>query len=276
MPEILRFTNLFFAAALIAPLPAASHEFWIEPRSYELNVGESIEADLKNGEVFKGSTYPFLKRFFSDFIVIDRAGARPVDGRMGDNPAVNLKTERGGLHVFAYASTRNIVNYAKFDKFEAFVKSKRLDRIADTHRERGWPMEKIKETYYRYAKALVKVGSGAGRDRSVGMPIELVAEINPYSAAAKDGVRFQLLWRGAPLPDWDVQVFHFAPGADEATTTHLTTDKTGRVTVPPMGGGEFLVNAVQITEPRVEDAQVNALWESIWASTTYALPAEAE
>lgn len=273
MPRILRLAKTLLPLLALLAMPAAAHEFWIEPRDYSVAVGETIEADLKNGETFKGATYPFLTSFFSDFVVIDRAGARDVEGRMGDSPAVQVRAERGGLHVFAFASTRNIVNYKNFETFENFVRSKKLDHILDEHRRNGFPADKVKETYYRYAKALVKVGTGAGRDRAVGLPIELVAEINPYSAAVAEGVRFRLLWNGAPLPDWDLQIFHFPPGADEAVKSHVTTDATGRALVPSAGGGEFLVNAVQITPPRPADADQDAHWESIWASVTYELPA---
>lgn len=272
MPQKRRLAKLFAITALLAS-GARAHEFWIEPRDYTVDVGGVIEGDLKNGQYFKGSTYPYIPRLFSQFVLVDRSGQSPVEGRTGDTPALSVEAQRGGLHVFAYASTTNVVNYATFEKFENFVKEKKLLNIAEDHKARGYPMEKFKETYYRYAKALVKVGSGAGRDKPIGMPIELVAEINPYSAAAKDGVRFQLLWRGAPLPDWDIQVFHFAPGAEDAELTHYRTDKTGRVVVPAGPGGEFLVNAVQIIDPRPEDKGHKAVWESLWASTTYELPA---
>lgn len=271
MPRISGWAKTVLALALLATR-AAAHEFWIEPRDYTVDVGEVIEADLRNGMMFKGPTYPYLTSFFTDFVVIDSAGARKVEGRLGDSPAVQVKALRGGLHVFAYASTVNVVNYREFSKFEGFVRSKGLERILEEHQAKGYPTDRVKETYYRYAKSLVKVGSGAGRDRRVGFPIELVAEINPYSAAAAEGVRFRLYWKDAPLAHWDVQAFHYPPGAKEAVKTHLETDATGRVFVPADGGGEFLVNAVQITPPRAEDADKNAQWESVWASVTYELP----
>lgn len=264
---------LLLAATLTGP--AAAHEFWIEPEAYDVAVGGEIEAQLKNGQFFKGVTYPYVPSYFSRFELVSRSGARPVAGRMGDNPALRVRAEEGGLHVAVYASNVNTVTYTDFAKFVAFVEEKGLGWVIDRHREEGLSEEKVLETYYRYAKALVKVGSGAGRDVAVGMPIELVAEINPYTAAAKDGVRVRLLFEGEGLPDWDVQVFRFPPGATEAVKTHVTTDKTGRALIPAYEGGEFLVNAVQIVKPRAADAGRNAQWESIWASLTYELPTAA-
>lgn len=270
MPQISRLAKgaLFCAAVLTAQL-AKAHEFWIEPISYEVAVGDKIEGALRNGEYFKGSSYPFVERSFTRFEIYNRSGGQPVPGRNGDSPALQVKAEKGGLHIAAYASTVQTVTYTDFERFKSFVGSKGLSHIIGQHRAEGLSEERTVETYYRYSKALIKVGSGAGRDVKVGMPIELVAELNPYTSAGADGVRFRLFWLGKPLPDWDVQVFKKVGAADEGELTHYTTDSTGRVFVPANGGGDFLVNAVQITKPRAADAARNAQWESIWAATTY-------
>lgn len=270
MPQIRTFAKgaLLCAALLTAPL-AKAHEFWIEPLSYSVAVGDKIEGVLRNGQFFKGSTYPYIERGFTRFEIYNRSGGAPVEGRNGDSPALQVKAEKGGLHIAAYASTVQTVTYTEFEKFKSFVDSKGLSHIVDQHREEGLTEEKVIETYYRYSKALIKVGSGAGRDVKVGMPIELVAELSPYTSAGADGVRFRLFWLGKPLPNWDVQVFKKVGDAVEGELTHYTTDSTGRVFVPADGGGDFLVNAVQITKPRASDAARNAQWESIWAATTY-------
>lgn len=273
------FRRLAKAAAafslLIAGLFAGSvsaHEFWIEPASYEVAVGDRIEATLKNGENFKGTTYPFLEELFTRFELVTRDGVAPVAGRRGDNPAMSVKAEQGGLHVAVYESRMYDLTYTKFEKFETFVKSKKLDWVLEAHAAQGMPTDKVKETYYRYPKALVKVGSGAGRDRLMGQPFELVAEINPYSAAAKDGVRVRLYLEGEPHPGADIQIFHFPDGAEEAVKAHASTDSTGRATIPVFDGGPFLVNATHLRPPRPEGAAKGAHWESIWATMTYALP----
>ncbi|MEO0361557.1 MAG: DUF4198 domain-containing protein [Pseudomonadota bacterium] len=264
------------AAALFAATAAAGHEFWIEPLDYEVAVGEPIEATLKNGEDFKGSTYPYLDELFTRFELFTRDGAAPVAGRRGDNPAVNVKAATGGLHVFVYESRMYDLTYREFEKFENFLRSKKLDWALEAHAEKGFPTDRVKETYYRYPKALVKVGSGAGRDERTGQPFELVAEINPYSAAAKDGVRVRLYLEGAPFPGADVQIFHFPEGADEAAKAHATTDATGRATIPVFDGGPFLVNATHLRPPRPEGEAKGAHWESLWATMTYALPRRGE
>ena len=52
--------------------------------------------------------------------------------------------------------------------------------------------------------------------------------------------------------------------------TELHTDEEGRVEIPRANGGIFLINAVRMIQPNEETAQqTGAVWESLWASTTY-------
>ncbi|MGB0412139.1 MAG: DUF4198 domain-containing protein [Pikeienuella sp.] len=255
------------AAGALAVVPAHAHEFWLEPTDYSVAVGEEIIADLKNGEAFKGGKYPFIDEYFTTFDVITRKGAKPVPGRRGDYPALTMKAETGGLHVFAYASTANDLAYSKFEKFESFVTGKDMAWVLDAHKERGLPTEKVREDYFRYAKSLVKVGSGAGRDTLVGFPIELVAELNPYTTDADP--RFRLYRDRKPMADFEVQVWNIAPETGEVTESKYRTDATGRVTIPRGEGGEFLLNAVQIVEPDAAQTARGVDWISIWGTTTY-------
>lgn len=258
---------IMLAGGALTTAPAAAHEFWLEPHDYSVAVGADIEADLRNGEAFKGGKYPYIDEAFTTFSVVTREGARPVPGRRGDYPALSMKAATGGLHVFAYASTDNNLTYASYEKFENFVTHKDMAWVLEAHKARGLPTEKVREDYYRYAKSLVKVGSGAGRDAPVGFPIELVAEINPYTSDADP--RFRLYHDGAPMADFEVQVWTYAPGETTSVETIYRTDATGRVTVPRGTGGEFLVNAVQMIEPDAAQAANGVHWVSIWATTTY-------
>lgn len=259
------------AASLFCPIRAAAHEFWIEPLDYTVDVGGQMQARLKNGETFTGSTYPYLDEIFTRFDLATRAGVEPVAGRRGDDPAVNVTAQTGGLHTIVYSSRMYTVTYNSFEKFETFVRGKKLDRVLEEHAARGLPTDRVVESYYRYPKSLVKVGSGAGRDRAYGLPFELVAEINPYTAAAQDGVRVRLLYLGEPHPGADIQIFHYPTGSERAEKAHATTDRTGRATIPAFDGGPFLINAVHIRKPRPEGRAKGAVWESLWASMTYEL-----
>ena len=264
------------AKALIVALlsaPAAAHEFWLEPSGFALDVGDELTVRLRNGDNFKGSAYPYIGRYASRFELATRRGTETITPRDGDNPAMKTEVESGGLHVVVYDSAMYTLTYANWDKFAFFIDSKpNLAWVFAEHEAKGFPRDGVKESYYRYPKALIKVGSGAGRDKPRGQLFELVAEINPYSEAAKNGVRVQLLYEGKPFPDTDIQIFHWPEGAEEVAKDHVTTDATGRAVIPVFDGGPFLINATHMRSPRPEGAAKGMMWESIWASMTYELP----
>ena len=111
-------------AALAGTFAAAdveAHEFWIDPEDYTVDVGDRIEARLRNGDDFKGSAYPFLTNWFTSFTIHTRSGAAPVPGRNGDNPAVDVEAEGGGLHILAYDGAINRLTYETWDKFQVFI-----------------------------------------------------------------------------------------------------------------------------------------------------------
>lgn len=253
---------------------AQAHEFWIEPQRFEIEPSQDLVADLRVGEYFKGNSQTYLPAKFVLFKVIDPAGTRPVKGRLGDTPAVDIPARGSGLHVIVYQSTPSSVTYDDLDDFASFARKQGLGWAVDAHRRRGLDTTDIKEGYTRYARTLVRVGDGAGQDRPVGMPLELVAVTNPYTADENEDITVRLLWRGEGHANAQVTVFRKHSDCRTSRVT-LRTDAEGRAVVPRGRGGRLLVNAVQLTEPgeRLPD-RMGAAWESLWASLTFGLPEE--
>ncbi len=51
-------------------MPAAAHEFWIEPESHRVEPGEAIRADLKVGKNLKGNFFPYLRKRFLSYQLV--------------------------------------------------------------------------------------------------------------------------------------------------------------------------------------------------------------
>lgn len=255
-----------FLAAALAALPARAHEFWIEPVSYRVAPGETIEAQTFNGEDFAGIEYGYSKAGYQQSGILAEAEARPILGENGDKPAIRTLPAGDGLNVLFHASAVSTLTYPTLTKFESFLKGKRLGRALEQHKARSLPEEDIREAYFRFVKALVAVGDGAGSDRLIGMPYELVALDNPYTDGGD--VRFRVYLNKQPVAD-GVPVFVFHKTGETVEKIKLTTDAAGDVTVPRMPG-EFMVNAVHITEPSEKLAQsTRADWVTLWAALTY-------
>ncbi len=251
--------------------PAAAHEFWISPVNYMIDPGGQLIADIRVGQNFKGAAYSYLPPKFVRFDLVTGDRVVPVEGRMGDRPALSMTAPGEGLVTVVHQTSDYFLTYTKAETFVNFVTSKDFDSVLEAHAARGLPEKGFRERYSRYGKSLISVGNGAGSDREVGMETEAVALANPYTDDVSGGFPVQFLYQGAPRADIQVDLFDRAPGA-EAVHTKLRTDAEGKVLLPVTPGHEYLADAVvmRVLEPAVDNDPV---WESLWASLTFMVPA---
>jgi hypothetical protein len=245
---------------------AAAHEFWLEPAEFTPKIGQRVPIGIYIGQNFKGDSFPFLREEFKRFVVIDARGEKPVKGIAGDDPAVTMTFSRPGLVIFAHYSTPESLTFETWEKFESYLQTEGLEHIAALHRAEGKPETGIKEIYSRCAKLLIDVARGAGEDRLTGMPLELVAERNPYRLGANEPLPVRLFHDGKPVAG--VLITAFAK-ANPENKQRVRTDAEGRAAIALPVSGPWLLNAVFM---QAASARENAHWTSLWASLTFARP----
>jgi len=245
---------------------SVAHEFWLEPLSYRVAPGDDIQAKTINGEDFSGVEFSYSPRAFEQSGIVSGNTRNTIPGKSGDRPAITVSPAGPGLNILYHASSMSVLTYPNMEKFESFLRGKKLDWGIAAHRARGLSEDQPREAYFRMVKALVAVGDGAGQDTFVGLPYELVAKTNPYTTSGD--VTVQLLRSREPVPNYPIYVFRRTNG--KVTKLDLKTDGAGNVVVPRGPGGEFMVNAVDLSEPsqRIKD-EANAEWQTIWAALTY-------
>lgn len=229
-----------------------------------------IVADLKNGQNFEGTSLAFFPKNFTRFDVIQGDTLRPVEGRLGDRPALAVPAPVGGLVGIVHETTPSFVTYSEWEKFVAFAEHKDFPDIKARHEANGFPPAPFKERYTRHAKALVAVGDGLGADRAVGMRTEFVALTNPYDPAFDGMMRVQVLLDGAPRADAQVEVFEEAREGEVDVTLHRT-DADGIAEIPVKDGHHYLFDAVTL-QPIAEGDSDTAVWDTFWAALTFAVP----
>lgn len=257
-------------AALALPLGAAAHEFWIDMQGWEVAEGGDLVADLRVGEKLVGPSYSFLPQNFKRFEIVMGGTTTPVAGRAGDKPALNMAAPDDGLAVVVHETRDYSITYRDWDKFENFVTHKGVPELTRRHRDRGLPEDGFREGYTRYGKALVAVGDGTGSDVVTGMETEIVALRNPYTDDLSGGLPVRVLYRDAPRPDAQVELFERAPDGTVDVTLY-ETDAEGIAILPVKPGHIYLADAVVIrpVEPTEDDPSV---WQSLWASLTFRVP----
>jgi hypothetical protein len=261
-------TAALFVAALLPAGKTTAHEFWISPDRYRVGEGEPMTAALRVGQDFSGSAFAYIPASFARFEVMTSEGAAPVEGRMGDLPALQVDAPVPGLNVIVHQTTPLMLRWAEWEKFVSFCEHKDCTSAVDEHRARGYPQDGFRETYTRFAKALVAVGDGAGADAATGMETEIVALANPYADDVSAGLPVLVLYQGQPRRDAQVEVYARAPDGT-VSDSYYRTDAEGRALIPLAPGTEYLVDAV-VMRPLDPGGVADApLWESLWASLTF-------
>lgn len=252
--------------ALLQAAPARAHEFWIEPESFRPVPGAKVPVRLFVGQFFKGNTLPWLDDSFPSFYSADARGMEKFRSVLGDDPAGTLTVRAAGrLWIVARSGYFDLL-YEKPGEFDTFLAMEGIDHLVPRG-ERG--KVPVKEVYSRCAKSLLlagKPGPGSAPDRSFGLPLELVAETDPYAGRTRE-FTVRLLHRGAALPGALVTAFSKAvPGK---RVTEARTDAAGRARLTLDGNGVWLLNAVHLVPAQ---NQRRAQWETLWASLTFEIP----
>ncbi len=257
-------TALFFSGV------ASAHEFWIDPVDYTVASEGALVATLRVGETFAGAEQSYLERNFVRFDMQCDGTLDAVPGRAGDRPALNVAAPRDGLCVIIHQTRDYTLTYNDWQKFVNFVEHKDFAGVLDEHAARGLPETGFVELYSRYAKSLIAVGDGAGSDTEMGLVTEIVAEANPYTDDVAGGFPIRVLYNGKARGDAQVELFARPPEGAVEVTLHRT-DAEGRVTLPVQPGYAYLADAV-VLRPLEAQAEKDPVWESLWASLTFAVP----
>lgn len=261
----------FCLSIMLTVAPATAHEFWISPEDYTVPPSEQLLANIRVGQNFKGSAYSYIPANIVRFDLVIDGTATPVEGRVGDRPALQTDAPSEGLVTVVHQTSDSFLTYTEAEKFVSFVTHKDFDGVLDAHKARGLPETGFRERYSRYAKSLIAVGAGEGADSNVGLLTEIVALGNPYVDDMSAGLPVQVLYENTPRSNIQVEIYDRAPDGDVTVST-VRSDADGKAMIPVAPGHEYLVDAV-VMRPLDPMADNDPVWESLWASLTFMVPA---
>jgi uncharacterized GH25 family protein len=260
----------FIAAAIIAAVaPVSAHDFWIAPSAYRPKVGSLVGLRLLVGQSLIGDPVPREPSSIERFTVSDAANGssdKPIPGRDGGDPAGIFRVDAPGLLVVGYQSAPRLVELTA-DKFDQYLGEEGLDAVRSLMTPKP-ARSTARELFSRCAKAMLLSGpSSAGDgDRALGLPLELIAERNPYTTPRGEALPFVLKYRGAARSGALVIALS---ARNPSLKLSARTDRDGRVTFKFPESGPWLVKTVHLIPAR---PGAGADWESFWASSTFELP----
>jgi uncharacterized GH25 family protein len=267
----MKFLVTLIAALCFNAFAAQSHEFWLSMKDYQVEPGEQIVGRLRVGSNMKGDPMLYLPEMFKRFDILEPGGRRQVKGRAGDDPAVNVPAGSDGLAVVVYESEIARVEFDDWGKFVHYVELKAFPGMPDAHLARGLPQTGFSESYRRFVKALVGVGSGAGADRPLGMYIEIVALANPYTDDLSGGLPLRVFLKGKPRAGVQLEMYDTAPNGATSSVKY-TTDANGVAVVRVKPGHEYLADNVVLEALPNDNPANGSVWYSAWASMTFRVP----
>ena len=248
----------------------AAHDFWIEPSSFAVKVGDPVLVYFRVGERFVGDAVARDESRIERFVVAGPDEERPVIGRDGTDPAGLLRLDAPGIWYVGYSSKPSSVQLAPA-AFEQYLREEGLESIIEqrmARKESGIPG---REQFSRSVKSLLRAGHAdpRGYDRVLGLPLEFVPAADPL--ACRDGqLPLLLLSESHPLPGALVVAYRKDAGARGEGTEAFRgrTDGDGEV-ILPVGPGQWLVKAVHM---RRAAPGSGADWHSVWTALTFEIP----
>jgi uncharacterized GH25 family protein len=249
------------AALVLGAAPAVAHDLWLAPSSFRLTPNEAVRVHLRVGDSpATAEAVPRNPELLIRLSAFDRTGAEAaIPGFDGQDPAGLWKAAQPGTAVLIYEGRPRAIELPAAG-FDHYLKEEGLEDILAERQHRGESQLAGRELYSRSVKALVQVGEGAVQDRSVGLPLEFVAD-----SLVPERLEARLLWRGTPMAGAQVKAVALA---GEATRLLGRTDRDGRVSFELPRGGRWYLAAVHME--RLEPGAA-AEWRSTWTSLSFEL-----
>ncbi|MGI8743332.1 MAG: DUF4198 domain-containing protein [Bryobacteraceae bacterium] len=250
-------------AGMIA-LPLAAHDLYLLPSSFYVAIGERLIVSINDGDGFPQSEAAApLDRLRDTDLITPTAVYNIANLHAAETTVVgeaNIKAK--GTLILTARSTPAFIQMEP-RKFRDYLKQEGLTGVLSQEIE-GQP---ARERYSKYAKALIQSETGDEFfSHVVGFMIEIVPEKNPFTLHAGDELPIQVLVRGKPAADLQIEAARAQTGPGEIKVIGRT-DATGHAMIPIDGIGKWRLHTISMH--KCSDPTVGQCWESFWASLTF-------
>lgn len=261
--RLIPFLTVACIATAVASLDA--HDTWLLPSSARAAVGQRLDLHMSSGMTFARDDLPI------------EAGrvAKTVTRLAGTTGTLPAGTVRGGALIIPWTpaapgiATIGISLVPKnLDLAPDLIEVYFADINADAKTRALWTAipspKQWRERYTKHTVSYVCVAGALKPDsswtRPLGLGLEIVPGSDPTRLRVGDSLRVQVLWRGAPLADF--QLGAFRDGEDKPVFAR--TDRDGRATARFPNEGWWLLHGTLLR--RAGDASHE--WDSDFTTTT--------
>jgi uncharacterized GH25 family protein len=262
-----------FVALLALGQGAIAHDFWLQPRSWQVLPGVQVPISFEIGhgddrERWAAGADKVLS--LTDTSVRGTTDLRALFRGGGNQPHLTQIFRSEGLHVVSMRSGNSKSDLPAI-RFNEYLALEGLTPAITLRARRGRTNAAGREFYSRRAKALIQVGRSKAADaalatRPIGLTLEVVPLRNPYALGPDHKLPIQILFEGRPLPGALVKLTRLE--SDERPIQTARTNDRGRATFTVPQSGSWLVNVVW-TKPI---AHREADFQTTFSSLTFGYP----
>lgn len=249
----------------------AAHDFWVQPSQYWVapTLPVSVTLQVGHGEFRQRS--PIALQRITKFQAVAPQGTS-ID--LHDRLRLGEATEDGdftlrapGLYVLVLQTDDRAQSHLPAARFNDYVRVEGLTPALD-YRMRLNRMETDgSERYSRCAKSLVQVGPAGAETQSqvnkpVGLPLEIVPEVNPYGMRRSTSLPVVVFYAGQPLAGALVKLTDLK---DDARPLEMhVTDQDGRASFTMPSSGTWLLNVIWTRAlPASEETEFETVFSSL-------------
>lgn len=261
-------TFIAWLIILLGASLAQAHEFWMNPKKFQFNKGETMVVDFMVGENFEGELWNLKKQ---RLVKLDHITATKTINLLpavkeGEGKNFSVTFQQEGTHLFVMQSNNAFIKLDG-EKFNAYLKEDGLDEILDHRTKTNTLTDTAREHYARCTKLLVQVGARTDDTyrKVAGLPLEIIPLTNPYALRIGDEMKLRVLFNGKPLAFTQVKIWN--KGQSKTFVQNLHTEQDGTVTTRLSNAGSWMVSAVKM----VPSNEAEADWQSYWSSLVFGL-----
>lgn len=263
---------LFFGLLLVARASGiAAHDFWLQPSQYWVDADAPTAMTLQVGHGPYRQRSPIPERRIIRYQAIDAQGTavnlreQLQLGQPAQDGDFRLRTP--GVYILVLQTDDRAQTHLPSIRFNDYLKVEGLTPALDERQRLSAMDADGSERYSRCAKSIVHVGPASAGSQNevsepVGLPLEIVPEVNPYATPKSATFPVQVLYAGHPLAGALVKLTNLEDDASPFET-HLT-DHDGRASFAMPNSGTWLLNVIWTKVlPRSEEADFETVFSSL-------------
>jgi uncharacterized GH25 family protein len=263
-------TALVLLIGLCFARDGAAHAFWVQPSDFWVTPRAAVELSLQVGDASLQQRSPIPPERITRFEAIGLSSGSK-DARGG-----TLRFAESGAYLVVLETDTRGYSHQSAERFNAYVESEGLTPALD-YRTRTHQMHVDGfERYSRDAKSIVLVGArnSPGHERvtrPVGLRLEIVPQVSPYTAPRPVRFPVQVLYEGRPLAGALVKLMNLDSNLDIADQQRTSAAGVAAFAMPE--SGHWLLSV--IWTKHLADAS-DAEYETTFSSLTFGVPRDVQ